>query len=359
MHRLLSPGALGLVLLGATTLIGQPARAQGLDVRVMLNPQLRDQLAGQLGITEQALEDGVRQSFAAVYSVADVAEFLRLSANAQSFANKGLGVDYASKPDGFMFGFAANLTADAGNADIATVAETVAGNIDRAVPVAGGAQLSVMAGYNFAQAGLPALTVFVNGLAYPLSYAQLDGFFWNVGGHLQLRLFGPLGNSAVLEWGGVLVTSGVQVSRMTLSLEESFEATTSFAGELPIYTRSTGTLELYQQALTVPLEVSTSLQLLYFVSAYAGLGFDFQFGEAGMDFDLASELETDNPLGGDTVALGTGNIQVNQAGDPNRTLPRVFFGLQGNLGPLRVFGQLNLATADTTVGLAAGLRLVL
>lgn len=359
MLRRIPPQALGLFLLGATLLRSDPAEAQNLDVRVTLNPQLRDQLASQLGVTEQALEDGVRQSFAAVYSVSDVAEFLRMSANAQSFANKGLGVDYASKPDGFMFGFAANLTADAGNADLATLADSVAGGVDRAVPIAGGAQLSVMAGYNFAKAGLPALTMFVNGLAYPLSYSQLDGFFWNVGGHLQLRLFGPLGNAAVLEWGGILLTSGVQVSRMTLNLEESFEATTSFAGELPIYTRSTGTLELYQQAITVPLEISTSLQLVYFVSAYAGLGFDFQFGEAGMNFDLASDLETDNPLGGDTVALGTGSIRVDQAGDPNRTLPRVFVGLQGNLGPLRVFGQLNLATADTTVGVAAGLRLVL
>lgn len=350
---------LGLVLLGVGTLPSASAIAQNVDVRVTLNPQIRDQLASQLGITEEALADGVRQSFAAVYSVADVAEFLRMSANAQSFANKGLGVDYSSKPDGFIFGFAANLTADAGSADLASLADSLSGNLERAVPVAGGAQLSVMAGYNFAKAGLPGLTAYVNGLVYPMSYSQLDGSFWNVGGHLQLRLFGPLGNAAVLEWGGFLVTSGFQASRMTLTLAESFEATTSFAGEIPIYTRSNGTLELYQQAWTIPLELTTSLQLLYFVSAYAGLGVDFQFGNAGMNFDLQSDLETNDPLGGSTVALGTGTISVDEVGDPNRALMRVIVGLQANLGPLRVFGQLNLATADTTVGVAAGLRLVL
>lgn len=348
----------GLLLVGAVTSTGV-ARAQSLDVNVTLNPELRQALAGQLELTEQALEEGIRQSFAAVYSVADVAEFLRLSANAQSFSNKGLGVDYASKPDGFLFGFAANLTANAGNADLDNFAETVAGNIDRAVPVAGGAQLSVMAGYNFAKAGLPRLTAYVNGLAYPLGFSQLDGFFWNVGAHLQLRLLGPLGKQEILEWGGFLVTSGVQLSRMTLSLSETFEANTNLAPNVPIMTRSTGTMELYQAATTIPLELTTSLQLLYFVSIYGGIAVDFQFGDAGMTFDIDSDLETNDPLGGGTVALGTGTIDVNQVGGANQALVRGVLGVQANLGPVKVFGQLNVAAADLTVGLAAGLRIVL
>lgn len=345
-----SAAALG----GACALLWTPsAFAQNTRVQIDLDPG-GAAVAQQIGVDVGQLERLISDQIGALYGVSDLNEFLRLSANAQSMVNKGIGVDYASNPTGFLMGIAVSGAFDAGNADIDDIENLDFVNFDRAVPIGVGAQISLMIGYNFAGAGLPGLTLFLNGLAFPLQYEEYQADFRNFGFHAQYKLFGPQGNEAA-QWGGLDITSGLQFSETVLDLDQAIDrglALLGPAGSAIIQTATEGDLELTQTAWTIPLELTTNVRFLYFLSIYGGLGVDFQFGSASMSADLASPLTE----GGQTI--GDVTIEANDDAGPSPVLLRFLTGVQINAGPIRIFGQLNFLTEDLTVGGAAGLRAV-
>jgi hypothetical protein len=331
-----------------------PAQAQ--NVSVQLDAAAASQLSGRLGISEAQLESLVLNQIEGLYGISDVGEFLRLSANAQSMANKGLGADYASIPDGFLFGAAVNLATDT-TGGLQGFVDTVTGQADADVPVSAGAQITLMLGYNFAPLDLPGLTIYVHGLGYPLSISQLDGTFFNIGSHIQYRVLGPVGSEAIAQWGGLAITTGYEYSSMSLSLSDTFETTSSIGSGVLLRTVSSGQLDIDQRASTIPIELTTSVRLLYLFTVYGGVGVDFQFGSASAVFDLESRVETAES-GQSFARAGAARITVDDLGDPNRVLFRALAGLQLNLGPVRIFGQANVAFQDTTVAVATGLRFI-
>ena len=129
------------------------AAAQQIDIQY--NPAARALLENQLDLTTDQLNTLITDEIRALYGLVDTATFLRLSANAQGMANKGIGVDYASNLDGWIFGVAFSVAADAGDADIEDFNALADGNTERAVPVAAGAQIGLMLGYTVARPGSP------------------------------------------------------------------------------------------------------------------------------------------------------------------------------------------------------------
>jgi hypothetical protein len=345
--------AVALAAGASAMLASTDAWAQNANVTINLNAAGRAAAQGiglDVGQFEQLLEDQI----SALYGVSDLATFLQLSANAQSMVNKGIGVDYASNPNGFLFGVSVSGALDAGNADIEDIENLDFVDFDRAVPVGVGAQISLMVGYNFSSVGLPGLTLFANGLAFPLQYEEYQADFRNFGVHAQYKLFGPQGNQAG-EWGGLDITSGLQFSETVLDLDEQIDRALSLVGStgsLNVGTEVTGDLELVQTAWTIPLEVTSNVRFLYILSLYGGVGVDFQFGSASMNADLESPLDQ-----GDTN-IGTATVVANDAADPSSVLFRFLVGTQVNLGPIKLWGQLNFLTENLTVGGAAGVRAV-
>jgi len=334
---------------GAGVALGAlPAVAQTANVSVNLNAAGRN-AANLLGLDVGQVEGELEQQLGALFGLRDVSEFLRLSANAQSMVNKGIGVDYASNPKGFLLGVSVSGALDAGDAELDDLANI---DGDRIVPVGVGAQISLMAGFNFAMLGLPELTLFANGMAFPLQYDVYQADFRNFGVHAQYKLFKRRGGKAA-GWGGLDITSGLQFSETVLNLDEQIERTVSVdGGRFLLDTEITGNLELVQTAWTVPLEITSNVRFLYVLSLYGGAGVDFQFGDAKMVADLQSPLQQSG------ADLGTVTIDANAASDPTRVLFRLLVGTQVHLGPIKVWGQLNFLTEDLTVGGAAGVRAV-
>lgn len=332
--------------------------ASAQQVELTLTPEGRTLLENALGQSEAEIQQRLETELEGLYGVADVRTFLRLSANAQSMSNKGVGVDYASNPEGLLLGIAVNATADAGDVDLKEVRSVAGGAFERAVPVGAGAQISLMAGYNFSAEGLPGLTVFANGLAYPLRVSALDGEFYNLGLHAQYRLFGPVGVPALVEWGGIGLTTGLELSRARLTLDKSLRNELQLGSNVGLNAITGGRLELIQRALTIPVEVSTNLRLLYFLSFFGGAALDFQLGGAKTTLDVNANLLATDGDGGE-IDAGTAHILVDESGHPTAVMPRFMVGAQLNIGALRGFVQLNLHAADLTLGVAAGCRIVL
>ena len=82
--------------------------------------------------------------------------------------------------------------------------------------------------------------------------------------HAQYKAIRPLGTRGLVEWGGLDLTTGFELSRMFLSLSDEFEAFGTLEPGVDLDTVSTGTLELEQRALTIPIEATTNLTLFYF-----------------------------------------------------------------------------------------------
>ena len=343
-----------LCLAFAVALAARGAQAQT-SVELQLNPEAARVLEQQGIFTTSELTRIVDEELRAIYGLLDVPTFLRLSANAQGMANKGLGVDYASNPDRWIFGVSVAVAADAGDASLDDVAAFADGNTDVAVPISAGAQIGLMVGYK----ATDRLTVFANGMYYPLDAGDFDGTFYNAGVHLQYKAIPPIGRRQWAQWGGLDLTTGFQLSSMRLALSERFEASGTIEEGFDLDSVSTGTLELTQRAFTLPFEATTNVTLLYVVTLYAGIGLDVQLGDASMNVDLDSDLTTADPVAGGPLDLGSAQIRADDVNDPNLLMFRLMGGVQINIWRLKLFAQLNILTEDLTLSLAAGLRLVL
>ncbi len=339
----------GTLLLLALGLVSQPAAAQT-NVEIDYNPEVFQLLEEDLGLSADEVDELINDQLRELYGLVDVPTFLRLSANAQSMANKGLGVDYASSFDNLIIGGTVSVAVDAGDGSIEDLT-------DLAVPVGAGAQIALMVGYQVDDR----LRVYLNGLYHPLSASGLEGDFYNVGVHLQYNAVAPVGKRRLARWGGLDVTTGFELSRMRLELPvaEAFEASGAISGDIDLDTVSTGTLELEQRAITVPLELTTNVTLLYFLTLYTGIGVDLQLGQARMNFDLNSDLSVSDPETGQPLDLGDAEITVDDRNGPDLGMFRILLGFQLNIWRLKVFGQVNFLTNDLAVSLAAGLRIVL
>jgi hypothetical protein len=347
---------MGRVFLALATIasLGVATRAHAQTVTVRLGGQAA-QAASRLGVTTAQLQTLVKNQVSALYGLADVDEFLRLSANAASLSSKGLAVDYTTEFDRVIFGVGINGAVATGQSDLGSVVDVMGdalgGSFDRAVPVGAGAQLSLLAGVRLSER----LFVFANGLAYPISFSSFSGSGYNVGAHVQYRLGAGLGSEVLAEWGGLVLTTGIELSRASISLEDGLEAPAPLSADFDVRTNATGTLTLTEEALTIPLELTTSVRLLSFLTVFAGVGADVQLGQATFGLDVDATLT--GVSGATEYALGTATAVYEGTSDADDVMFRVLAGVELGVGPVHVYTQANLLPKDLSLGLAAGLRM--
>jgi hypothetical protein len=103
--------------------------------------------------------------------------------------------------------------------------------------------------------------------------------------------------------------------------------------------------------LTIPLEVSTSLQTLYALSVYTGAGIDLNAGSASLAIDAKAPVEVGliNPKTKEEFSIESTNTTFNLAGKGGPTFAdiRYFGGLQLNLPLVKFFVQGSMDTTNT------------
>ena len=334
----------------ATLLVTPVGRAQAQNVQVVLDDQARLFLGGNVTQVEQQLSTEVARQTRALLGQNTMSDFLQESANAQSLVNKGLSADYASNHDGLLMQIAGAVAMSSSHDPLSVQQQQV----DTQVPVASGAQLSLLVGYNLADVDLPRLTLFVHGLAGPLSFSEFSGDFYNFGASAQFNLTGPRGTSA-MGWGGIAVTGGVEVSRMELSIVEDGLSFTTFINGVDLSTDGAAGVRLEQSAVTVPLELTTNVTLAHVVTLYGGGGVDFSVGKARLFADLESRLSAESPVG--AASAGSVQITLDDAEAAEVVTFRVIGGVQANFGPVRLFSQINYRPSGGLLSLSGGLRI--
>jgi hypothetical protein len=286
-------------------------------------------------------------------------------ANSSVMAGKGIGSDYASRMQVFLVGVGAGVGVDMEK-------DQQTGSEISGVGVQGGLVIGTNLGWLNTQKILGLYTdrinVYVNYLGHSMkrkigegSSDTIEGELGSFGFHASYDLVKPSGNSLV-RWGGIKVHTGFEHNTTKLT----FKTTLSEVVSEPVGGATvSGTIEGKPQATidvstqSIPVEVSTNIQLLYFLSLYTGLGVDFNFGEAKGSGSLNAAPTTLNTGAGQ----GTGptvqaDANINGTGSVDSVITRGFLGVQFNLPYANIFIQADKSLGSKLVGATAGLRLV-
>lgn len=320
------------------------------DVNVALSPDGMA-LATQLGISPMELAAQIEREVDDAYSTNDVDGFLRSFSDATTFSARGIGVDYASTPVGFMVGLAINFAA-AGEDDLR--------NDDS--PTAGvAANFAVMLGMNLKQWDLPKWTIFANGFYQDAATDDLDGNLLSLGAHLQYRLIDPTqssGGGAAVRWLGVSLTSGFEFTRWKLGasggdvLDSELDVRAPSGEGTTLNLDQMGDFDLKTTAYTVPFEISTGFRIALLLSLYGGAGIDITGGKTTLDASLSGTMTTD-----DNRNVGTVDITASGENTGSPATGRLFAGAQLNLWKFKFFVQAN-ASQTPAASVALGFRIV-
>lgn len=292
---------------------------------------------------------------------ADQSTYLKGMSNASVFSVKGNGTDYANDIDLFIFGVGIGAGLDVGDNSFGDlVSGDVDGNQIRGVSIAP----SLMLGVNMGIFNLPKwgsfdpnqVKLMANFFTMNLgSFGDdLDGKVTNFGLHARYKVVGPKDfvPRRMVRWTGVDVTTGLEYNSLELKYTQTFQETyaddsNTFEAEID------GTVVAGADVSTtsIPLTVSTGMQLGYVLSLYTGLGLDLNLGSAT---SLANVDAVIRQSGGPIE--GTGTLDLGDKDGPSTFLTRGFIGLQFNFPIVKIYTQLDRSFNEDLYAVNAGLR---
>jgi hypothetical protein len=292
-------------------------------------------------------------------------------ANSSVMAGKGIGTDYASNMSVFIIGAGVGVAADLekpkdSDSDLSGVG------------VAPGVMVGFNLGFLDAERILgmhtDRLNLYFNFMSYKHkqilsdkadeeSDITLDTLAF--GTHVRYDWITGAGNKA-LGWGGVKLNFGFEYNKSTFDfktkISEDVNETVSGTGEV-ISGKIEGTpvASILASTMSIPLALSTDVQILYFFTLYGGLGADYNMGEAKGKGNLNGKDSTLTCTGGaacgtpaQVVVRPTANLDTSAKVDPFTF--RGFAGFQFNLPWTRIFVQVDKSLSNDLVGATAGLR---
>jgi hypothetical protein len=355
-------GTLGLAFVFLAAL-GSKAGAQtnGVTFTLQGNPNLQA-LMNATGMTQAQLDAFLTNKLDQLFQATNAAGFIRNFGDAQSFTSKGLGVDYASEATYFEVGGAASFALG--------MDRTYQPGSTQGFPIQGvGLNATAMAGVSLGFLKIPVM-VFGNWMQVPTQrYGSMSGSLDNWGLHAQLRLWGPSRKGSVLKtlvrWGGIAITTGFDSSHMGLGVSHDISSNFSIPNavtngvnvDVTGDAKGNAVFNIDMTTRSIPVEVTTSVRLLTLLTAYGGLGFDWQLG-GGSKLDLNMNASMVGHVAGQPLDLGTALVHASANVAPSPAKVRGILGAQVGLWLLRLFVQVNAANTNPVMAsLAVGARL--
>jgi hypothetical protein len=285
-------------------------------------------------------------------------------ANSSVMAGKGIGSDYASRMKVFMIGAGVGVGADL-EKDKTTESDLSGVGIQGGIII--GTNLGWMDSDKILGLYTNRLNLYANYLGYNLDRKmgegnkdQIEANLRSFGFHASYDLVPPKGNS-LLRWGGIKIHTGYEYNSTELTFKTTLsEAVSASSGGVTASGTLTGNpaASIDVSTQSIPLEISTNIQLLYLMSIYTGLGADFNFGGAKSKGALNAG---DSPIlinGANTGTTVTADANIEGKGKVNPILARAFAGVQINLPYINIFVQADKALGNDLIGATAGVRIV-
>lgn len=187
----------------------------------------------------------------------------------------------------------------------------------------------------------------VENLNCNIKYGALDSTIKNFS--YNSRLAGIEGNYTFLgkkefygglfRWRGLTAGTGfIYNSTKIHFIVDSYKDITTTNGPAVIKISPEVDLGIETTSYTIPVNLVTSIQTLWIVNLFAGLGFDVNFGEADVIIESESDIEAEYD-GQEISPESSGKLEA--AGDTGGVSPSVFrlnimYGIGLNLGPVKL-----------------------
>jgi hypothetical protein len=314
-----------------------------------VNIQLDDATLQARGIDGDELRSTMADQIESTFQLEADPSLMEKLARANAHAVRGLGVDYASNPELFVFGLSVGTAVNQSGFDLF--------DRDSSLLPSNGftAQAGVMAGMNLGaftpgtDTLLDRFVVSTNAMRAAPAVADFKATVWTWGLHGQYAVMMPVGKGA-LTWGGLDLTTGFDLASYTVALDKGYPLDGGYGTW-----NAVGTYELKARATTIPVEISTSASVPG-VSLWLGLAGDLAPGaratrEVSLRGDITDDEQPGTVLGSVTAKLQE-DVRVQPIGG------RFFTGLQFDIFAVKLYSQLNIST-DRSVGMHAGIRAAL
>lgn len=294
-------------------------------------------------------------------------------ANSSAMAGKGIGTDYASNMKVFLIGAGAGVAADL---EKPKDSDSDLSGIGAAPGVIVGFNLGFMDSKRFLGMDTDRLNLYFNFMSYGFKKELeeneegekpvIDVDMLAFGTHMRYDWIRGNG-SKLLGWGGVKFTFGFEYNKTKFNIKsqisEDISETVSGTGETirgTISGNPTATIDA--GTMSIPVALSTDVQILYILSLYTGIGADYNMGEATGKGNLNGNSSTLSCTGGacgggagtDIVVKPKANLDTTAKVTPFTY--RAFAGAQINLPWTRIFAQVDKSLSNEVVAATAGLR---
>lgn len=293
-------------------------------------------------------------------------------ANSSVMAGKGIGTDYASNMSVFIIGAGIGVAADL---EKPKDTDSDLSGVGVAPGVMVGFNLGFLDAERILGMHTDRLNLYFNFMSYKHkqilsdkageeSDITLDTLAF--GTHVRYDWITGAGNKA-LGWGGVKLNFGFEYNKSNFDFktkisEEINETVSGTNEELSGTISGNPNASILASTMSIPIALSTDVQILYFFTLYGGLGADYNMGEAKGKGDLNgnnSTIQCRNGVacagaGRNIVVKPTANLDTSAKVDPFTY--RVFAGFQFNLPWTRIFVQADKSLTNDLVGATAGLR---
>lgn len=293
-------------------------------------------------------------------------------ANSSTMAGKGVGTDYASNMSVFLIGAGVGAAVDL---EKPPGSDSEFSGLGVAPGVVVGFNLGFMDTQRILGMDTNRLNLYFNFMNYGLKKqmgddgkkSEIGVDMMNFGTHLRYDWIRGKG-SKLLGWGGVKFTMGFEYNKTDFNfksqIKEEVDETVSGTGE-----NIKGTIEgspvatINASTMSIPLALSTDVQLLYFLSLYTGVGVDYNMGEAKGSGKLNGSESPLQCTGGASCGGGA-TIRVKPVANLNTTAKvtpftyRAFAGVQFNLPWTRIYVQADKSLSNDVLAATAGLRFV-
>ena len=296
-----------------------------------------------------------------------VNRFMDGLADSSVMAGKGIGSDYSSYMDVFLIGVGVGAGADL---EKSKDPKSDISGLGAAAGAVFGLNLGVLPANKILGLETNRLSLYFNFLPplkanQNLGEAEVNLKTMSFGSHIRYDWVKPKGNK-LFGWGGLKIHTGYEYNYTKIGLQttinETIDGEDVGAGVSIDPTLITGSPsgEVEVATHSIPLEISTDIRFLYFLSLYTGLGIDYSFGKAK---GLANGNVDDINVSCSGVSCGGASANVepeanlNGSGKVTSFMSRGFLGVQFNIPLLRVFVQADKGLGNDLIGATAGVRL--
>jgi hypothetical protein len=160
---------------------------------------------------------------------------------------------------------------------------------------------------------------------------------FNVGLMANYQLIKEKSLVGVVKWRGLTLGSGIIYQQsnidVSLALDDIQAASVSIPGggsAKVVISDPKAVLGFHTNTVTIPLEASTALRLLFVLNLSLGVGADLAFGESSLEMDAAGDVKLEG------VAHTPGTLSASGGGGvaPSVINPKLTAGVGLNLGPV-------------------------